>query len=327
MITNHPVILIHLGAGRYSKNSESEYQDLCKDVCDYGTKLMKNKIQAANAASYCTSLLEDSILTNAGYGSNITTNGKVQCDAASMDLKTNTFGAIGSIENVANPILLAESLRNYQQNKQLMYRFRPMVLVGNGALLWAKEHRIPTVENDDLKSVKSMKRFKKRNDTIGVICHDSFGNVSVCASSGGIPFKRSGRLGQVTHYGSGIWIASNESNIVASATTGCGEQLISTFLAKSMAEGICNDPAVSAKSFFDEFFINAKILQHEDCKVGGYIGLTKIMDDFFVSYSHTTQNMIVAHKFSQMETNVIFSTSLSNHGREQHGTNLVCISD
>lgn len=40
----------------------------------------------------------DALLTSpAGYGSNLTLNGRVECDASIMDGRTSDFGSIGAV--------------------------------------------------------------------------------------------------------------------------------------------------------------------------------------------------------------------------------------
>ncbi|KAL9555975.1 hypothetical protein MBANPS3_002124 [Mucor bainieri] len=48
--------------------------------------------------------LENDPSTNAGYGSNLSLTGKVECDASLMTGKTSTFGAVGAVSGLKNPI-------------------------------------------------------------------------------------------------------------------------------------------------------------------------------------------------------------------------------
>lgn len=58
--------------------------------------------------------LEDSPMTNAGYGSNLTYNGYVECDASIMDGSNLQYGAVGAVADIKNPIELAKRLCQYQ---------------------------------------------------------------------------------------------------------------------------------------------------------------------------------------------------------------------
>ena len=69
---------------------------------------------ALDAAVEATIVLENSPLTNAGYGSNLTFDGKVECDASVMDGSTLNFGAVGAISGVKNPVDVAKHLCQQQ---------------------------------------------------------------------------------------------------------------------------------------------------------------------------------------------------------------------
>ena len=67
-----------------------------------------------NAVVDAVITLEDSPLTNAGYGSNLTMDGCVECDASIMNGSDMQYGAVGAITGVKNPIEVAKEIYNYQ---------------------------------------------------------------------------------------------------------------------------------------------------------------------------------------------------------------------
>lgn len=73
-------------------------------------------------------------------------------------------------------------------------------------------------------------------DTVGAISCTSNGNLSSAVSSGGPMLKVSGRIGHASIYGAGTWArdAGNEPFGVAVSTSGRGEQIMRTFLAKEL---------------------------------------------------------------------------------------------
>lgn len=56
--------------------------------------------------------MQNSPLTNAGVGSNLTLEEKVECDASIMD--RHGFGSVGALSNVKNPIMVSLSLLEAQ---------------------------------------------------------------------------------------------------------------------------------------------------------------------------------------------------------------------
>ena len=72
--------------------------------------MLRNKYNVLNEIT--KDELKNSPLTNAGVGSNLTLDGKIECDASIMD--ANGFGSIGAVSNIKNPIMIALSLLESQ---------------------------------------------------------------------------------------------------------------------------------------------------------------------------------------------------------------------
>ncbi|KAG0338261.1 taspase, threonine aspartase, 1 [Podila horticola] len=83
------------------------------------------------------SVLEDDPITNAGFGSNLNLDGKVECDASLMDGTTLGFGSIGSVSDFKNPIqVAAKVLHESDQGPLSLGRIPPLMLVGPGVAQW-----------------------------------------------------------------------------------------------------------------------------------------------------------------------------------------------
>ena len=69
---------------------------------------------------------------------------------------------------------------------------------------------------------------------------DKSGRAASTVSSGGIALKQPGRVGQASVFGCGCWAQrgskQKSSYTVGISTTGCGEHLVRTFLAKECAQ-------------------------------------------------------------------------------------------
>ncbi|XP_065631954.1 putative threonine aspartase isoform X1 [Quercus suber] len=87
--------------------------------------------------------IKDDPCTNAGRGSNLTEDGRVECDASIMDGHSGAFGAVGAVPGVQNAIQIAALLAKEQMTgSPLLGRIPPIFLVGEGARTWAKSKGI-----------------------------------------------------------------------------------------------------------------------------------------------------------------------------------------
>lgn len=64
--------------------------------------LLKNGGSAVDAVELAIMFLEDAEITNAGYGSNLTLDGKVECDASIVD-HDGRSGAVGAVSRKVSP--------------------------------------------------------------------------------------------------------------------------------------------------------------------------------------------------------------------------------
>lgn len=245
--------IIHiLGAGTHGLSWHKNYKRLSKRACRKGIELIRNGGTALETVKLVISILENDPLTNAGYGSNLADNGLVETDASIMDGKTLTYGGCGAVKNVKHPIHLAYDLCIKQNGILPLGLTPPSLLVGKGATVYAKSIGLKVVKSKTLiceRAVKQYEDYKKlvqavnktyKLDTVGAVCVDSNGVVAAGCSSGGILLKKPGRVGQGALYASGVWADSfrKEDNSVAVCTSGCGEHLVRTQLAKEIADDI-----------------------------------------------------------------------------------------
>src|ERR1700760_3997428 len=103
-------------------------QDALEQIVKLGYKYLQAH-SAVETAVYAVSLLEDSELFNAGTGSQIQSDGKIRLSASLMDGKSMRFSGVINIEDVKNPICIAEKLLPFDDR----------VLSGRGALAFARE--------------------------------------------------------------------------------------------------------------------------------------------------------------------------------------------
>lgn len=98
-------------------------------------EVLKNNGSALDAVAVATMVLEDSPLTNAGYGSNLTWNGAVECDASIIDGSNMHYGGVGAVSGIKNPISLAKLICENQNLKMSFGRIPPWYIIINKSRL------------------------------------------------------------------------------------------------------------------------------------------------------------------------------------------------
>ncbi|KAI1260723.1 nucleophile aminohydrolase [Xylariaceae sp. FL1019] len=154
-------IFIHAGAGYHSTANERVHLEACADAARASIKLMRRGGSAVDAVELAVKTLEDNEITNAGFGSNLTIEGTVECDATIVD-HYGRSGACGAVPNVRNPICLAKWILQCSLNPLTLRRIPPNLLVGEGARDFAKDSHLPGLTpNEALVSKTSRDRFKR----------------------------------------------------------------------------------------------------------------------------------------------------------------------
>ena len=101
-------VFIHAGAGYHSHSNEKFHLNAVNDAAKTAMTILKNGGSALDAVEMAVRVLEDREITNAGYGSNLTMEGIVECDATVVD----HFGRSGAVGAVAR------KLRNIPKHHQ-----------------------------------------------------------------------------------------------------------------------------------------------------------------------------------------------------------------
>ncbi|XP_012866392.1 PREDICTED: threonine aspartase 1 isoform X2 [Dipodomys ordii] len=282
-------------------------------------------------------------------GSNLNLLGEIECDASIMDGKSLNFGAVGALSGIKNPVSVANRLLcEGQKGKLSAGRIPPCFLVGEGAYRWAVDHGIPScppnimttrfslaafkrnkrklelaekVETDFIQLKKRRQSSEKENDagtldTVGAVVVDHEGNVAAAVSSGGLALKHPGRVGQAALYGCGCWAENTGAHnpySTAVSTSGCGEHLVRTILARECSHALQAEDAHQALlETMQNKFISSPFLASEDGVLGGVIVLRScrcstepdspqnkqtLLVEFL--WSHTTESMCVGYMSAQ----------------------------
>lgn len=328
---NTAFIAVHLGAGYHSEGKRTKYVDLCRKACKVAMDMLLQNISAVEAITHAMVIIENSPLTNAGIGSNLTFNGIVECDASIMDGKTLHYGAVGSLSGIQNPIKVAKELLVGQTTGKLsLGRIAPSCLVGPGAVQWATEHGFELVGNSHLVTAEASQAFKKykrklihheskatmlntnecmdtedcqeKLDTVGAVCIDMEGNVCSAVSSGGLPLKHEGRLGQAAMYGCGCWAQNSLQDgypSVAASVSGVGEYLIKTLFARECCNSLLSvdDAIFAVQDAIQNKFLGSPFLRGATEKYVGALFLKYSSADSIseLLWAHTTSSMCVSY--------------------------------
>ncbi|KAH8816460.1 nucleophile aminohydrolase [Xylogone sp. PMI_703] len=120
---------------------------------------------AVEAVEMAIKVLEDDEITNAGYGSNLSIEGVVECDATIID-HLGRSGACGATAQIRNPISLARVIYETSKQPLSLRRVPPNLLVGQGATDFAWEHGIPVVPHSMIVSSTARSRFLRWRDDL-----------------------------------------------------------------------------------------------------------------------------------------------------------------
>ena len=169
---------------------------------------------AIETVVFAVSLLEDDALFNAGIGSQIQSDGKIRMSAALMNGETQKMSGVINIEDVKNPIQVAEVLMKEDDR----------ILGGSGAINYARQHgfeefstEIPQRRTEYEAKVKSLGL-----GTVGCVALDKDGQLAVATSTGGKGFELVGRISD------SATVAGNYANQFCGVSlTGVGEDIVS----------------------------------------------------------------------------------------------------
>lgn len=169
---------------------------------------------ALETVVFAVSMLEDDALFNAGIGSQIQSDGKIRMSAALMNGATQRMSGVINIENVKNPIQVAEVLMKEDDR----------ILGGSGATNYARQHRFE-VFSTEIPQRRAEYEAKVQSlglGTVGCVALDKEGKIAVATSTGGKGFELVGRISD------SATVAGNYANSFCGVSlTGVGEDIVS----------------------------------------------------------------------------------------------------
>lgn len=208
-------LIIH--GGFFSESSTSNETKVAKQnallrIVKEAYCYMENH-SALETVVYAVSLLEDDALFNAGIGSQIQSDGKIRMSAALMDGTTEKFSGVINIEEVRNPIQVAEKLMPFDDR----------VLGGSGATNFARANgfEVFSTEIPQRRAEYEDKLEATGTGTVGCVALDKEGKIAVATSTGGKGFEIPGRISD------SATVAGNYANSFCGVSlTGVGEDIV-----------------------------------------------------------------------------------------------------
>ena len=247
-MSHSPILLVHGGAWAIPDDMLEAHEQGVFDALQAGYSLLERGASAIDAVEAAVAQMEDDATFDAGRGSFLTRDGRVQLDALLMDGATLRAGGVACVERLQNPIHAARLVLDKSPH---------VYFVGAGAEEFAHEHGMPLIDNSELVLDRERKRLaeaqkKERaglpdltfagddkspetaadidsHDTVGAVALDSEGRLAAATSTGGTLNKAPGRVGDSSLIGCGCY-ADNASAAVS--LTGWGEPIMKLVLGK-----------------------------------------------------------------------------------------------
>ena len=198
---------------------------------------------AVETVVYAVSLLEDDELFNAGIGSQIQSDGKIRMSASLMDGTTEKFSGVINIEEVKNPIQVAQLLMNVDDR----------VLGGSGATNFARQHGFEkfSTEIPQRRAEYEAKVAALGTGTVGCVALDANGKLAAATSTGGKGFEIPGRISD------SATVAGNYVNQYCGVSlTGVGEDIVSVAVAAKIVTRVTD--GFSLEKAFEKTFAELK---------------------------------------------------------------------
>ncbi len=297
MATN-PVLVVHGGAWAIPDEMVEAHLRGVRNALAAGWKALQNDGSALNAVEEAVVIMEDDETFDAGRGSFLNRDGKVQMDALIMDGATLRAGGVGCVERIANPVRAARKVLSESPH---------VYFVAEGAERFAAEHGIALCHNEDLiipREIERLREFQARpedekpdiiaahlsHDTVGAVALDLAGNIAAATSTGGTLNKAPGRLGDSSLIGCGCY-ADNQS--AAASTTGWGEPIMKLVLAKWAADRVASGSIPE--------WIAAEAMNYLKDRVNGHGGMILLDAKGRFGIAHNTARMAWAYKTVQQE--------------------------
>jgi len=314
--THDPTLLVHGGAWAIPQDAAAAHEAGVRNALEAGYKILSRGGSALDAVEVSVTIMEDDPMFDAGRGSFLTADGRVQLDALLMDGGRMKAGGVACVERLRNPIHAA----------RLVLEKSPHVyIVGEGAERFAQAHGVTLIDNAELVLDRERERLAEAqarhkagladktfsgmwddkgpetaialetdsgdseegssppgssHDTVGAVALDGRGNLAAATSTGGTLNKTPGRVGDSSLIGCGCY-ADNLSAAVS--LTGWGEPIMKLVLGKWATDRVADGtaPELAAREAMSYLYN----------RLGGHGGIILLGPDGRFGLAHNTPAM------------------------------------
>ncbi|HTG27014.1 MAG TPA: isoaspartyl peptidase/L-asparaginase [Methylomirabilota bacterium] len=286
-----PVLIVHGGAWDIPDTAVQACKSGCERALTAGWHILEAGGSALDAVETAVVILEDDPVFDAGYGSHLNLDGRVECDAIVMDGSTLRAGAVATLQHLRNPVRLA---------RQVLENCPHMMLVGDGAERFAQEQGIELCANEELvtdaereawskcKMDKHPSSFHRGHEqgTVGAVAMDRNGQLFAATSTGGTCCKLPGRVGDSPLIGCGCY-ADQEAGGVS--CTGYGEAIMKIVMAKTAADLLRH----SSDGNKSPVPLSSQLITHAIAKTESAMAAARASVDILAHRTHATGGLIL----------------------------------
>jgi beta-aspartyl-peptidase (threonine type) len=233
-----PSLIVHGGAWDIPDEAVEACNSGCHRALSAGWSILFAGGSALDAVEAAVVVLEDDPVFDAGFGSHLNLDGRVECDAIVMDGATLRAGSVAALQRIRNPIRLA---------RKVLENCPHMMLVAEGAERFAQSQNIPLCAPEELISETEREAWQHckqdkhaaahhrghEQGTVGAVAIDRHGAFFAATSTGGTCCKLPGRVGDSPLIGCGCYADSEAGGVSA---TGYGEAIMKIVMAKTAAD-------------------------------------------------------------------------------------------
>jgi beta-aspartyl-peptidase (threonine type) len=229
-------LIVHGGAKTIDPAMHARNLEGCLAAAEAGAEILRSGGSAVRAAEAALRVLEDDPVFNAGFGSVLNSAGEVEMDAGMMDGADLAVGAVAGVRRIRNPVSVATA----------MLHARPVLLAGAGAEWFAETHGIALCDPGEMVSEEALaSESSKAHDTVGCVASDATGGIAAATSTGGLPGKHLGRIGDSPIPGAGFYADDTAGGV---AFSGDGESILRAMLAAHVMHALEHGSAGPAAS-------------------------------------------------------------------------------